>query len=73
MKCTHDNVTFIGLYSLIGNYHCNDCGEKIEPVKYHQMKKMPHVRLDENNQIISKEIKKNPQTLDNAKVQWRNR
>lgn len=52
MKCTHDNVTFVGLYSLIGNYHCNDCGEVIEPVIYHQMKKMPHVRLDSNNNII---------------------
>jgi len=38
VTCKHDNVTFHGLYSLIGNYICNDCGIKIKPVEYAKMK-----------------------------------
>jgi len=41
--CPHKNVQFIGMYSLVGNYICQDCGEKIPPVVYHRMMGHPHV------------------------------
>ncbi len=44
-ECTHENVQFIGLYSMIGNYHCEDCGAIIEPVEYHRTHGMPHISL----------------------------
>lgn len=34
-ECIHDKVTFKGLYSMIGNYFCDDCGKVIDPLVYH--------------------------------------
>jgi len=31
-KCEHLKVQFIGMFSMIGSYHCRDCGIKIDPV-----------------------------------------
>jgi len=45
LSCEHNNVQFIGVYSLIGCYHCEDCGEKIDPVEYHKMKGDLHINL----------------------------
>ncbi len=44
--CTHENYQFVGMYSLIGNYHCLDCGEIIEPVEFHRLKGLPHAQLE---------------------------
>jgi hypothetical protein len=30
--CEHSKVQFIGMFSMIGSYHCRDCGIKIDPV-----------------------------------------
>ena len=43
ISCFHDNVEFIGLYSLIGNYFCKNCKEKLEPQIYHRMKGQPTI------------------------------
>jgi len=47
MTCKHDNYQFKGLYSLVGKYHCLDCGAEIEPVEFHRLKGWPHVELDD--------------------------
>lgn len=38
IKCFHDRVTFVGLWSLIGMYRCDDCGALINPKIYHIIK-----------------------------------
>ena len=38
MTCKHDNVVFVGMYSLVGNYVCKDCNIEIDPVEYAKMK-----------------------------------
>jgi hypothetical protein len=40
MTCEHDNVVFIGIYSLVGNYVCKDCNAEIDPVEYAKMKEL---------------------------------
>jgi hypothetical protein len=35
-NCQHNNVQFLGTYSLIGSYYCTDCGEIIDPQTYHK-------------------------------------
>lgn len=39
--CPHNNATFWGLYSLVGQYRCEECHTWIEPVIYHGMKGLP--------------------------------
>lgn len=43
--CEHNNVTFNGMYSLIGKYKCHDCGQEIDPVEYAKMKGMLNIKL----------------------------
>ena len=45
MNCKHENVTFRGVFSMIGCYVCDDCGEEFDPVEYHRMTGEPHVDL----------------------------
>jgi methionine--tRNA ligase beta chain len=45
MICSHNNVVFKGLYSLIGSYFCENCDEEIDPVQYHDAHRLPHVEL----------------------------
>ena len=47
--CKHDNVTFHGLYSYIGAYHCNDCGEEINPLTYAKLKGIPNYHIPIEN------------------------
>ena len=42
-NCPHENVQFIGIFSIMGSYVCQDCGETIDPVIYHRMKGHPHI------------------------------
>jgi len=44
-SCQHNNVQFIGKFSLVGNYHCNDCGEEIDPVEYAKIKGDLNIQL----------------------------
>lgn len=37
VPCQHFHTTFWGMYSLIGNYKCDDCGIEIDPKTYHQL------------------------------------
>ena len=60
MNCNHDNVTFHGMFSLVGNYICNDCGQKIDPVEYAKLK-------GELNIQILDYYEQNPEKLN---VQW---
>ena len=46
-KCEHLSASWIGQFSMIGSYYCNECGMKIEPFVYHKMKNIPHVYFDE--------------------------
>ncbi len=34
VPCPHVHVTFMGMYSLVGNYECHGCGAKIDPQEY---------------------------------------
>lgn len=43
--CPHENTQFVGYASLIGYYHCNDCGENIDPVEYAKLKGYFNVAL----------------------------
>ncbi len=45
MTCKHDNVVFMGMHSLVGNYVCKDCNIEIDPVEYAKMKGMLNVAL----------------------------
>jgi len=42
MKCNHKNVTFHGMFSMIGHYVCDKCNAKIDPVVYHMIKGKKH-------------------------------
>ena len=44
-ECTHNNVTFIGVSSLMGQYVCDECDMVISPVEYHKLKGYLHVKL----------------------------
>jgi len=37
LPCPHKQVTFLGKASLVGNYYCDVCGEKIDPIEYAKM------------------------------------
>ena len=41
--CTHDDVQFMGAYSLVGGYVCQNCGFNINPVVLHYVRDHPHV------------------------------
>ncbi len=43
--CKHEKANFIGECSLIGNYYCDTCHKKIDPVEYHRMRGYPHYNL----------------------------
>jgi hypothetical protein len=41
--CEHKNVSFEGVFSMIGSYVCQDCRLKIEPFVFHALEKSWHV------------------------------
>ena len=41
--CEHKNVSFEGVFSMIGSYVCQDCRLKIEPFVLHALEKRWHV------------------------------
>lgn len=45
MSCNHDNVTFTGVFSLVGKYLCKDCGQSIDPVEYAKLKGNLNIQL----------------------------
>lgn len=45
MTCKHEDVVFLGTYSLIGDYVCQDCGERFDPVEYAKTKGDLNVNL----------------------------
>jgi hypothetical protein len=45
MKCQHTNCQFIGYASIKGNYICQDCGLKIDPLIFHFINEEPHIWL----------------------------
>lgn len=49
--CNHEDTTFRGIDSLVGNYVCNQCGEIIEPVEYHRIAGLPHRNLDQEHNV----------------------
>lgn len=59
--CEHNRVTFVGLYSLVGNYVCDDCEAIIDPVEHAKAKG------DLNVALISY-YEENPEKL---KPMWR--
>ena len=64
-SCQHNNVQFIGQFSLVGNYECRDCGEAIDPVEYAKMKGELNIQLLDY-------YRKNPHKLnpDNRNHPW---
>ena len=61
MNCNHESVTFIGKFSMVGNYHCDKCGLEIDPVEYAKMK--GHLNI-----ALLSYYKENP---DKLLPQWR--
>lgn len=51
IKCQHNNVNFIGQFSMIGNYICSDCKVKIDPVVFAILRGMPHVLFREEEKV----------------------
>ena len=45
MTCKHDNVVFMGMYSLVGNYLCKDCNIEIDPVEFAKLKGKLNIAL----------------------------
>jgi len=43
--CKHEDVEFLGMFSLVGSYHCVDCGYEITPVVLHYIRAHPHIML----------------------------
>jgi len=48
-KCKHEQTTFIGMYSMIGNYRCDSCKFEIDPIIQHARAGRPHVLFNEAN------------------------
>lgn len=61
MECEHNKVTFVGQFSMVGNYRCDGCGEVIDPVEYAKMKGELNIKLLDY-------YEKNPEKL---KLEWR--
>lgn len=61
MECKHKTVTFWGQFSMVGNYICDDCGVKINPVDRAKQKGELNVELLDY-------YTKNPSKLN---VEWR--
>jgi hypothetical protein len=57
MTCKHDDVVFIGMNSLIGNYVCQVCHIEICPIEYARIKGMLNIALLDY-------YEKNPDKLD---------
>ena len=47
--CLHKHTQFVGMYSMVGTYYCEDCGTEIEPLELHWLQGQPHVRMAEKN------------------------
>lgn len=45
--CKHNDVQFYGMYSMVGDYHCVDCGYKIDPIVLHYIRAHPHIMLQQ--------------------------
>ena len=49
--CQHHKTTFFGIASFRGNYVCDDCGLKIDPVVRHRMTGDDHILFDTGREV----------------------
>lgn len=60
-NCNHDNVSFMGQFSMIGGYVCDTCKITIDSVVYHIITNQPHVLFETDK---TEELKKYIDQLD---------